>query len=173
MAESEKRSSSPGAHILGILGVLAVAALVQHLYRVHMIGGGSTESSQWQLGLGLVGGTLVMLLIVVPFRRRLRNGPAKKLEPWMITHGYISLAAATILLHHAFFNFTLDLRGILLSLLSLTIALGVVLLALRLRQKQERTTKVILRLSTYHQVLAVLTGVLLVVHVLFDAVVRH
>jgi len=172
MAEPGNEPSFKGVHILGILGLVAVGALVEYIYRVYMMGA-ATQSSQWQLGLGLAGGFLVLGLIVWPLRRRLRYGPAKKLEPWMITHGYLSLAAGIILLHHGVFNFALDLRGILLSFLCLTIALGVVLLILRLQQKGVETSKLILTLATYHRVLAVLTGILLVVHVLFDAVVRQ
>lgn len=173
MTEPENKPSFLLTHTLGILGVLAVTLLIQYIYRVNMIGPAAAQPGQWQLGLGLTGGILVLGLIVLPLRRRLRSGPAKKLEPWMFTHAYVSLAAGIILLHHGFFRFALDLRGILLALLWVTIVVGIVLLFLRSRQTEGETSKTILRLSTYHRVLAVLTGMLLVVHVFFDAVIRQ
>ncbi|MDD5542296.1 MAG: hypothetical protein PHX83_03910 [Acidobacteriia bacterium] len=173
MTEDKNKSSFRGNHALGIPGVLAVAVLVQYFYRTHMIGPEASQAGQWQLGLGLVGGILVLGLIIFPFRRRLRQGPAKELEPWMITHAYVSLAAGIILLHHGYFNLALDLRGVLLALLWVTIVLGIVLLFLRSRKTGVETSKTFLKLSTYHRVLAVLTGILLVVHVFFDAVIRQ
>ena len=153
--------------------VLVVYWWVHHVYQVDMVGGTEVESSQWQLGLGLGGGALVAALIIFPMRRRLRHGAAKGFEPWMIMHSYLGMVAGVILLHHGFFNFSLNLRGILLAALMLTIVLGFLAVILRMRQGEGMESTFLKKIALYHRVFSVLTGILLVIHVLFDAVVRQ
>jgi|GEM_PF-4922429 len=164
--------SSIWRHSWGVILVVAVGLAVRYIYQVYMLSG-SPSFSQWQLGLGLAGGAMVVLMIVFPLRRRLRQGAAKGFEPWMITHAYLGVAAGVILLHHGLFNFALDLRGILLSLLTLSLALGVVLMLLRKREGGRDPSTMTRRISSLHLLCSLFTGILLVVHVLFDAVVRQ
>lgn len=174
MTEQNNESFSTGLyHAVGIVLVIAVYWMVHHVYQVDMLGGTEVESSQWQLGLGLCGGALVAALIIFPMRRRLRRGPAQGFEPWMVLHSYLGVVAGIILLHHGFFNFSLNLRGILLAALMLTIVLGFVALILRKRLAAGVESTLLKKISLYHRVFSVLTGILLVVHVLFDAVVRQ
>ncbi len=170
---NDQSSSSAVSHVIGILLVVATYWIVQHVYQADMLGGTSVQSSQWQLGLGLAGGGLVVLLIVLPFRRRMRQGAAKSFEPWMVFHSYPGVVAGIILLHHGFFHFSFDLRGILLSLLMIAILLGVACLILRKLQGEKTESGLMKKLSLYHRLFSVLTGALLIVHILFDAVVRQ
>lgn len=174
MAQQNGASSfKVSLHLFGILLVVAVALAVRYVYRNYLMGGTTVQASQWQLGLGLAGGAMTVGLIVLPLRRRLKRGVTKTFEPWMITHAYLGAASGVILLHHGFFHFTLDLPGILLLSLMLSIVLGMVLIVLRKHQRakggEAAWTK---RVSSFHTLFSVLTGILLVVHVLFDAVVH-
>lgn len=177
MSKSE-RASSAATHLIGMILLGAVAFLVRYFYQNYMISG-SPASSQWQLGFGLLGGALVVCLIVFPLRRRLRLGAPKVFELWMIPHAYWGLVAGIILLHHGFFHFGFDLRGILLFLLMLSLGLGAVLIVLRQRESSRRGDESsekptwTARVASLHLMVSVLTGLLLVIHVLFDAVVRQ
>ncbi len=173
MEEGKAKSSTAIYHVWGIALVVAVFLIVRHVYQTYMFGGSTVQSSQWQLGLGLAGGALVVALVVFPFRRRMRQGAAGKLEPWMIGHSYLGLAAGIVLLHHGFFHFSFDLRGILLSFLMITLLLGVIVLFLRWKQEAKVESALLKKMSLYHRFFSILTGVLLVVHVLFDAVIRQ
>lgn len=179
MSNAEKApSSSFLPHLLGLSFALAVGLGIHLFYPRDMGGGGETQRSQWQLGLGLAGGAMVWLLIFLPLRRRLQKRLSGRFEPWMITHSWLGVGATLLLLHHADFHFSFDLRGILLGCLLLSVLLGVVLLLLRQKQSwsgSEATASPsphVAKLVTYHRLFSVLTGALLAFHVLFDAVIR-
>jgi hypothetical protein len=171
MTEPQETSSSM-IHVFGVLLIIVVGVIVRYIYQAYMLSG-SPSSSQWQLGLGLVGGAGVVLLLVFALRRRLRQGAAKGFESWMITHTYCGVATGIVLLHHGLFNFTMDLRGILLLLLILSLVLGILLLILRKREAATGASAMTRRISSLHLLVSIFTGILLVVHVLFDAVVRQ
>ncbi|MBZ5538788.1 MAG: hypothetical protein LAO31_22815 [Acidobacteriia bacterium] len=171
MTEPQETPSSM-VHIFGVLLIIVVGVVVRVIYQAYMLSG-SPSSSQWQLGLGLAGGAGVVLLLVFALRRRLRLGAAKGFEPWMITHAYCGVAAGIVLLHHGLFNFAMDLRGILLLLLTLSLLLGILLLILRKQEGATGPSAMTRRLSSLHLLVSIFTGILLVVHVLFDAVVHQ
>jgi hypothetical protein len=171
MTDPQEKPSSM-VHMTGVALIVVVGVIVRYIYQTYMISG-SPSSSQWQLGLGFAGGAGVVLLLVFAMRRRLRQGVVKGFEPWMIMHAYLGVAAGIILLHHGLFNFAMDLRGILLLLLIASLLLGILLILLRKREASSGPTAMARRISTLHLLVSLFTGILLVVHVLFDAVVRQ
>lgn len=168
-------------HLFGLLLAMAAGFGVHHVYERNMLRGDATAASQWQLGLGLAGGALVIGLTILPLRRRMRKQTSGTFDTWMITHSWLGVIATIILLHHSYLRFPSDftsLRDLLLLCLLISVLLGIVLIVLKQKNAKvsnevpTRTSRMERRLLVYHRVFSVLTGILLVVHVLFDAVVR-
>lgn len=168
-------------HLFGLMFTVVTGLGVHHVYQRFMLSGNITAASQWQLGLGLTGGALMVLLIILPLRKQMRKQTTGGFEPWMITHSWLGVVVTIILLHHAYLRFPSDftsVNDILLLCLLISTLLGVLLLVLRQKTAGEKSeplvpaSGMVRRLVVYHRVFSVLTGILLVVHVLFDAVVR-